>query len=305
MATYLITGGAGFIGSHLADALTARGDRVRVVDDLSTGRRENLPPGVELMVGCITDDALLARAMDGVAGCFHLAAIASVARSVEDWVGTHLVNQSAALRVFNAAARTAGGPVPVVYASSAAVYGNNPAVPLNEGAAPRPLSGYGADKLATEYHALAGGATYGLPSFGLRFFNVYGPRQDPHSPYSGVISIFADRAWRGEDLVLFGDGGQVRDFVYIGDVVRFLLAAMAKASPEAPVANVGTGIGVRIADLADLVLRLTGSQAAIRHAPPRASDIRTSICDTTGARALLGIGAETSLEVGLTALLRG
>ena len=227
MAFWLVTGGCGFIGSHLVDALLARGDKVRVLDDLSTGRRSNLPGGVEVMVGDVADASAVARAMAGVDGCFHLAAVASVQRGNEDWLGTHRVNLTGTIAVFDAA-RTCNrkGPVPVVYASSAAVYGDNPDMPLSESAATAPLSAYGADKLGCELHGRVAWQVHKVPSTGFRFFNVYGPRQDPKSPYSGVIAIFADKVAENREITVNGDGGQVRDFVYVADVVRHLVAAM-------------------------------------------------------------------------------
>jgi UDP-glucose 4-epimerase len=232
LAYFLVTGGCGFIGSHLVVALVARGDRVRVLDDLSTGRRENLPPGVELVLGDVADPAAVRVAMAGVQGCFHLAAIASVERGVREWLVTHRANLSGSITVFDVA-RAEGG-VPVVYASSAAIYGDQKRLPVSEDAIPRPLSAYGADKLGSEQHALVAGQVHGVPTMGLRFFNVFGPRQDPKSPYSGVISIFCDRLSRGEPIDIFGDGSQTRDFIFVADVVAGLLAAMPAASVEAP-----------------------------------------------------------------------
>ena len=184
MSLYLVTGGAGFIGSHLCDALIARGDSVRVLDDLSTGRRANLPEGAELIVGDIADPETAWRATEGVDGCFHLAAIASVERATKDWLGTHRANLTGAITIFDAIRRH-GTKVPVVYASSAAVYGDCRTIPIRETAARRPLSAYGADKYGCELHAITASHVHGIPTVGLRFFNVYGPRQDPKSPYSG------------------------------------------------------------------------------------------------------------------------
>ncbi|HYZ25110.1 MAG TPA: NAD-dependent epimerase/dehydratase family protein, partial [Rhodopila sp.] len=185
MSTYLVTGGAGFIGSHLCDALGARGDVVRVLDDLSTGKRENLRPEVELIVGDIADPLTAADAVAGIDGCFHLAAIASVEKGVTDWLGTHHANLTGTISIFDAIRRTGRG-IPVVYASSAAVYGDAATVPIAETEPCRPLSAYGADKYGSELHARVASHVHGIPTVGLRFFNVYGPRQDPASPYSGV-----------------------------------------------------------------------------------------------------------------------
>jgi len=198
MALYLVTGGCGFIGSHLVDELIRRGHLVRILDDLSTGQLSNVPIGTEVIRGDVADPETVAKVMQGTDGCFHLAAIASVERGNLDWLGTHRTNLTGAIAVFDAAGRTSrSGPVPVVYASSAAVYGDNPATPLGEEAATRPLSAYGADKLGCELHAFVAGKVHGVPTCGLRFFNVYGPRQDPRSPYSGVISIFCERLRAG------------------------------------------------------------------------------------------------------------
>src|SRR5690348_8458986 len=189
MSTWLVIGGAGFIGSHLCDALLARGDSVRVLDDLSTGRLANLPPGVRFIQGDVADPACVSAAMAGVDGCFHLAAIASVEKGVTDWLGTHRANLTGTITVLDAIRRQ-GSRIPVVYASSAAVYGDAAAMPITEATPCRPLSAYGADKFGGELHAAVGTQVHGIPTAGLRFFNVYGPRQDPKSPYSGVISIF-------------------------------------------------------------------------------------------------------------------
>ena len=307
MAGYLVTGGCGFIGSHLADALLAAGHRVRILDDLSTGKRANAPAGAEVIVGDVVDQPAVAAAMAGMDGCFHLAAIASVQKGVEDWAGTNRVNLGGTIQVFEAARRAqAGGPVPVVYASSAAVYGDNAEVPLAEAAAARPISAYGADKLGCELHGRVAAQAHGVPTTGLRLFNVFGPRQDPGSPYSGVISIFAGRIARGEALTIFGDGGQVRDFVYVGDVVAALLAAMGALDPAAPacaVFNVCTGRAVSVNALAAAIGAIRGVAPRIRHAPARAGDIRTSIGDGAKAAAALGFEARTTLADGLAATL--
>lgn len=299
MSRYLVTGGCGFIGAHLVRALLAAGHETVVLDDLSTGRREALPPGVRLIEASILDGAALRRALAGAEGCFHLAAIASVPRSIEDWAGTHRVNLGGTVEVFAAAVRAAGGPLPVVYASSAAVYGDAGEAAVAEEAPIRPSSPYGADKYGCELQARAGGRAQGLPSFGLRLFNIYGPGQDPRSPYSGVISTFLARARRGLPLELHGGGGQRRDFVFVEDAVRCFAAAMAKASPEGPVANVATGRGTAIRALAAAVLGVTGSASPLLPAPPRPGDIACSIGDPARAGALLGWRAEVALAEGL------
>ena len=302
MPSYLVTGGCGFIGSHLADALVAAGHRVRILDDLSTGRRKNAPAAAEIVVGDVADAATVRSAMAGMDGCYHLAAIASVQRSNEDWAGTHRVNLTGTINVFDAArAARPGGPIPVVYISSAAVYGDNDAVPLAEDAATRPLTAYGADKLGCELHARVAYEVHGVPTAGFRFFNIYGPRQDPKSPYSGVISIFVDRLRDGKPVEIHGDGEQTRDFVYVGDAVRFMVAGM-KSLPAAPeLFNVCRGEGTSINALARTLARVAGKTADLRHGAPRAGDIRRSVGNPAHARAVLGIVAETPVEDGLRA----
>jgi UDP-glucose 4-epimerase len=302
MGRYLVTGGCGFIGSHLADALVAGGHAVRILDDLSTGKRENAPARAEIVVGDVADAALVRRALDGCDGCFHLAAVASVQRGNEDWLGTHRSNLTGTIAVLEAARR---GRLPVVYASSAAVYGDNPALPLKESAETRPLSAYGADKLGSELHARVATLVHGVPTVGFRFFNVYGPRQDPSSPYSGVISIFVDRLRAGLPVTIFGDGGQTRDFVYVADVVRHLLAAMERRPSPPAVFNVCTGRASTVRELAEIVAALCGAELRIETAPARAGDIRASLGDPSAATAALGLRAETPLALGLRRTLAG
>ncbi len=301
MQTYLVTGGCGFIGSHLADALLEQGHAVRVLDDLSTGKTSNIQNAAELLVGDVADQRVVARAMDGVTGCFHLAAVASVERGNRDWVGTHATNLTGTITVFDAARKAR---VPVVYASSAAVYGDPRMLPLAETAPTAPLSAYGADKLGCELHARVGGLVHAVPSTGLRFFNVYGPRQDPLSPYSGVISIFCERLRAGEEVVVFGDGTQTRDFVYVGDVARALLSAMRAASCEARVFNVCTGRSTGLLDLVGAIAATLGVSPRIAFAPARPGDIQASLGDPTSARDGLGFSARTSLRDGLAITVR-
>ena len=305
MARYLVTGGAGFIGSHLCERLIAAGHDVRVLDDLSTGKRANLPSAVELVVGDVGNRKLVGTACQDVVGIFHLAAIASVERGNQDWAGTHRVNLGGAIHVFDSARKgPSGAPVPVVYASSAAVFGDNPNMPLTETSAVRPISAYGADKLGCEQHGRVAWLVHKVPNVGLRFFNVYGPRQDPRSPYSGVISIFADRVIRGQELTIFGDGGQTRDFIYVGDVVRMLLAAMANAARHpAQAYNVCTGRQTSVKQLAELVFELRGKEPRIKFGEPRLGDIRVSLGDGVKAAAELGVRAETLLRDGLRVTL--
>jgi UDP-glucose 4-epimerase len=302
MPTYLVTGGCGFIGSHLVDSLLADGHEVRVLDDLSTGSRDNLDARAKLTVGTITDRALVAKLMDGADGCFHLAAVASVERCNQEWIDTHTVNLTGTIAIFDAA-RAKGRGAPVVYASSAAIYGDNPSVPLSERAVATPLSAYGADKYGCELHARVAAIVHGVPSVGMRFFNVYGPRQDPKSPYSGVISIFCDKIFAGQPVTVFGDGGQVRDFVYVGDVVRALRAAMGSRKQVPSVFNVCTGTRITVRELAETIYRLRQATPNLVFAPPRSGDIRVSCGDPAHAQAELGFKSITSLAEGLAVTL--
>ena len=302
MSGFLITGGAGFIGSHLADALLAAGHRVRVLDDFSTGRRENLDPRCEVVVGDVADPPVARAALAGLDGCFHLAAIASVARSNEDWLGTHRVNQTGTIAVLEAAR---GARLPVVYASSAAVYGDLGGQVAHEALRPAPMTAYGADKLGSELHARVGWQVHGVPTLGLRFFNIYGPRQDPASPYSGVVSIFAARIAAGETLTIHGEGTQTRDFVFVADAVAHLIGAMRHLAEAGgcEVLNVCTGHGTSVLELAHTLGRLHARTPRLHHGPARAGDIARSVGDPSEAIATLGLHATTTLREGLAATL--
>lgn len=310
---YLVTGGAGFIGSHLCDALLAGGHAVVVLDDLSTGKRGNLDPRASLGIGDVADPHAVRMAAAGVDGVFHLAAIASVERGNQDWPGTHRINQGGTVAVLDAA--RAHGRVPVVYASSAAVYGDTGDAVAREDRMPAPLTAYGADKLGSELHARVASLVHGVPTLGLRFFNVYGPRQDPSSPYSGVISIFAHRIGGNEEITLHGDGGQTRDFVHVSDVVAHLLAGMVRLEAragngeperfpgEAPACyNVCTGRAVSIRSLAEILAGLHGVALRARQEAARAGDIRHSCGSNGAAVAAFGVQAQVQLEQGLATL---
>lgn len=306
MACWLVTGGCGFIGSHLVEALLARGDQVRVLDDLSSGKRDNIPQSAELVIGDVADRNIVARSAEGVDGIYHLAAVASVQRSNEDWLGCHRTNLTGTITVFDCARRARPtAPLPVVYASSAAVYGDNASVPLAETATLHPLSAYGADKLASELHGRVAWLVHGVPTLGLRFFNVYGPRQDPSSPYSGVIAIFASRFAKDRDIEIFGDGQQTRDFIYVADVVAHLSAAMADLHSGAKVLNVCTGRATSILDLAQIIARIAGRKARVRHGAARVGDIRASVGDPRSAWQALGVRAATDISDGLRRTLSG
>ena len=298
MPSWLVTGGAGFIGSHLVDALIARGDRVRVLDDLSTGKRRHLPKAAELVIGDVSADGVVDRAADGVDGIFHLAAVASVERCQQEWIACHRTNLTGTIAVFEAARRRKS-PLRVVYASSAAVYGDSARLPLRESDQACPLSAYGADKLGCELHGRVAWLVHGVSNCGLRLFNVYGPRQDPTSPYSGVIAIFAGRLASGRGLEIFGDGRQSRDFIFVGDVVAHLLAAMERHEGGAEIFNVCTGNATTVVELAQTMARVMGVEARIRHLAKRSGDIAASIGDPGAARRSLGPIATISLAEGL------
>ena len=300
MALYLVTGGCGFIGSHLVEALLSKGHRVRVLDNLSTGKLSNVPSECEVVTGDVSDGAVVKSCFEGIDHCFHLAAISSVQLSNEDWCGTHLVNQTASLRVFEAARERS---IPVVYASSAAVYGDNAETPLKETAVLRPLTAYGADKLGTELHARVASLVHSVPTVGLRFFNVFGPRQDPSSPYSGVISIFVNRSLKQEPLSVYGDGKQVRDFVYVKDVVEFLLMAMQKISVTPTVLNVCSGRRISINQLATTIMGIVGHRFPIDYRPSRQGDIRVSVGDPAYSYRHLGTRVSHLLASGLIELI--
>jgi UDP-glucose 4-epimerase len=299
MASFLVTGGCGFIGSHLVDHLLSKGHVVRVLDDLSSGREQRLSTGAELLVGDITDSDSVTVAMRGADGCFHLAGVPSLSRVEADWCGSHRVNLAGSINVFNAAREH---KVPVVYASSSAVYGDNADTPLREHAALRPLTAYGADKLGNESHARVASLVHGVPTVGLRLFNVYGPRQDPARPCAGVIPRMMDNVLNGRSILVHGDGEQVRDFVYVGDVVRFFDRAMRRVAAQPTVFNVCSGRPTSIQQLAHLVLSITGRQVPVEYVSARPGDIRASVGDPARSRDVLGVRAEVALADGLRRL---
>lgn len=297
----LVTGGAGFIGSHLVDGLLDRGARVRVLDDLSTGHRENLAhcqSRIELMVGDIRDLATCQRACAGVAYVFHQAALGSVPRSMADPSTSIDVNVGGTANVFSAA-RDAGAKR-IVYASSSSVYGDSDAMPKREGEEGLPLSPYALSKKVDEQLAELFGRCFGMQIVGLRYFNVYGPRQDPNGPYAAVVPRFFAASSAGQAPTIYGDGLQSRDFTFVGDVVRAnLLAASAPVSSCGRAYNIGAGGTTTVKELAETICEITGCKAAPKHEPPRAGDVPFSQADTDAARKALGFSAEVSLAEGL------
>jgi nucleoside-diphosphate-sugar epimerase len=296
----LVTGGAGFIGSHLVDELAANGCRVTVLDNLSTGHRRNiehLADRIEFIEGDIRDAALLDKVIEGCEVVFHQAAVVSVTQSVEDPSHACDVNDLGTVRVLDACRRK--GVRRVVLASSSAVYGDDPQLPKSEDMSPRPLSPYAVQKLTGEYYASVFKELYGLETVCLRYFNVFGPRQDPSSPYSGVISIFMSMATAGQAPTIYGDGGQTRDFVYVKDVVQANMLAATDAAAAGRVFNVGTGKDICIRDLWELIGELSGFRAAPLFGAPRAGDIRESVSDIHKIEDLLGFSPQVDLRRGL------
>jgi nucleoside-diphosphate-sugar epimerase len=299
MASYLVTGGAGFIGSHLSQALLARGHRVRIVDNLSTGRRRNVDrlPGVEFMHGDLADDGVAGEAVAGMDLVLHQAAIPSVPRSVADPLTSHRANVDASLRLL-VAARDAGVRR-VVYAGSSSAYGDAPTQPKHEGMPPSPLSPYALQKLVAEQYCRLFTRLYGLETVTIRYFNVFGPRQDPSSPYSGVISLFATALLEGRQPTIYGDGEQTRDFTYVDNVVDGVLRAAEASDVAGEVMNVATGGRISLNALVDTMNRIVGSSLRPIYAEPRAGDVRDSQADISKARRLLQYAPSVDFEEGL------
>jgi UDP-glucose 4-epimerase len=302
MRTVLVTGGAGFIGSHLAEALCARGERVRVLDNLSTGARSNLgrvAKQIEFVEGDITDERQAAAAVAGIDCVFHQAALASVPRSVERPLDTHAACVTGTLNLLDAARRA--GVRRFVYAASSSAYGDLPSSPKRESDLPAPISPYGAAKLAGEAYCQAFAATYGLETVALRYFNVFGPRQDPNSQYSAVIPRFITALLAGRRPVVFGDGHQSRDFTFIDNVVQGnLLAAEAPAEKvSGRTFNVANGRSTSLLELLEMLNKLLGTSIEPQHEAPRAGDVRESLADITQARDRLGYEPRVGFEEGL------
>ncbi|WP_434672925.1 NAD-dependent epimerase/dehydratase family protein [Pseudomonas sp. R1-15] len=301
----LITGGAGFIGSHLTDALLANGHSVRILDDLSTGKRSNLPldnPAVELIEGDVADAALVARAMAGCSAVAHLAAVASVQASVDDPVRTHQSNFIGTLNVCEAMRQA--GVKRVLFASSAAVYGNNgEGQSIDEDTSKAPLTPYASDKLASEFYLDFYRRQHDLEPVVFRFFNIYGPRQDPSSPYSGVISIFSERAQKGLPISVFGDGEQTRDFVYVEDLVQVLVQAIEKPEVQAGAVNVGWNQATTLKQMLQALADVVGDLPAISYGPARSGDIRHSRADNQRLLERFDLPVQTPMSVGLARLL--
>lgn len=302
---YLVTGGAGFIGSHIVDCLVKRGHDVRILDDLSSGRRENIAHlcgsgDVDFTCGTVTDPGAVTAACEGIDGIFHEAAIASVARSVANPRATHEVNITGTLNLL-IAARDAGVRR-VVFASSSAVYGDAPGLPKKESMTPFPQSPYAVSKLAGEEYLRVFAELYGIAGVSLRYFNVFGPRQDPASEYAAVIPKFITRLLAGTCPVIFGDGTQTRDFIYVKDVAEANLAAMEHMVQG--VFNIACGQRIDLTTLAGRIMAGTGTRIPPRYEPARRGDIHDSVADISRASRAFGFQPRYPLDAGLDETIR-
>lgn len=296
----LVTGGAGFIGSHSVERLLAAGCRVRVLDNFSSGRLDNLPthPALEVRTGDVRNVPDVESALQGITHVLHLAAQVSVQASVEHPASSFAHNAQGFMNVLDAARRAQ--VTRLVYASSAAVYGHTAEVAVTEATPPRPLSPYGLEKLLNDQYAALFRDLYGFSSIGLRYFNVYGPRQDPASPYAGVISRFAYLAIRGEPLAVYGDGRQTRDFVYVGDVAEVNFRALSCSADG--ILNVGTGHSISLLGLIDALSESVGRPLEVTHLPERKGDIRHSATSVARLERELGFSPATRPTQGLACM---
>jgi UDP-glucose 4-epimerase len=297
---FVVTGGAGFIGSHISEALVNRGDEVVILDNLFSGRMENIRhlvdlPAVTFVNGSVTDQALLLKACKDVDGIFHEAAITSVPRSVKDPLASNEANVAGTLNVLVAAQKC--GIKKIVYASSSSVYGDTPTLPKREDMVPNPKSPYAITKMTGESYLNVFHELYGMDTVSLRYFNVFGPRQDPHSEYSAVIPKFITKIMRHESPVIYGDGSQTRDFTYVKDVVQANLRAMG--SDAQGVFNVAYGNRISLIDLARTIMDSLGEAPAINYEPGRSGDIHDSLADISAAQKAFGYAPEYTVTTGL------
>jgi len=299
MAKYLVTGGAGFIGSHLSEELVRRGHSVRVADSLITGKRHNLDhvPGVEFLEGDLADEPFARRATDGMDYVLHQAAIPSVPRSVKDPIASNRANVDATLNVL-VAARDAGVKR-LVFAGSSSAYGDTPTLPKREDMPGNPLSPYALQKVVGEQYLQMFTRLYGLETVSIRYFNVFGPRQDPSSPYSGVISVFATALLENRPPTIHGDGEQTRDFTYVANVVDGVLRACEAPGASGQVINVATGGRISLNELFRTMRTVVGAQVEPVYVATRAGDVRDSQADISKAQRILGYEPIVSFEEGL------
>jgi UDP-glucose 4-epimerase len=297
----LVTGGAGFIGSHLAEGLLRRGHAVRVLDDLSTGNAANLKPvreRIDFIQGSITDPDAVSRAVAGCDVVYHLGALPSVVQSVQEPLRSHAITATGTLQVLDAARQAKVRRV--VYAASSSAYGDQPGDVRRESDQLVPLSPYAAAKLSGEHYCQCCTAVYGLETVRLRFFNVFGPRQDAKSPYSGVIALFIAAMKENKQPTIFGDGLQTRDFVYVENVVSALMLAAEAKEASGKVYNIGNGVSTTLLQLVQALNELLGKNLAPVHQPPRAGDVRHSLADISLARRDLGYEPKISFRDGLS-----
>jgi len=300
----LITGGAGFIGSHTTELFVKEGHMVRVVDDFSTGTRNNLSAvagGIELIDLDIRDYVALEAACDGIDTILHLAAISSVEKSILEPLVTHEVNATGSLNIIEAARRK--DVRRVILASSAAIYGDHDELPKTESSPMQPISPYAWHKLTGEFYGKSYGELYGIEFLALRYFNVYGTRQDPKSPYSGVLSIFIERSLKGEPLTIHGDGGQTRDFIHVSDIAKANLLAAEADWPLPRIINVATGRETKVIDAAGIIQEAASNRAGIVYDRPRTGDIRRSFATRDLLEKTLGYRPLIDIEDGLSNLV--
>ena len=301
MAHYLVTGGAGFIGSHLAEELVRRGHRVRIADSLITGRKSNIEHlrGAEFLEGDLADIAFARQAVDGCEYVLHQAAIPSVPRSVQDPLTSNRANVDGTLNVLLAARDASVRRL--IFAASSSAYGNTPTLPKHEGMPTSPLSPYALQKVIGEQYLQMFTRLYGLETVSIRYFNVFGPRQDPSSPYSGVISVFATALLQNRPPTIYGNGEQTRDFTYVANVVDGVLRACEAPGASGQIINVATGGRISLNELFETMRRLTGATVQPAYQDARAGDVSDSQADISLARKLLGYEPKVSFEEGLKA----
>ena len=300
MKSYLVTGAAGFIGSNIVEELVRRGERVRALDNLSTGKRSNIEPflgNIDFVEGDITDSSVVAEAMQGVDYVLHQAALPSVPRSVADPLVSHEINATGTLKML-LAARDAGVKR-LVFASSSSVYGDSPTMPKHEGMPTQPRSPYAVNKLAGEEYTRIFASLYGLPTVALRYFNVFGPRQDPHSAYAAVIPAFVAAMLENRQPTIYGDGTQTRDFTYVSNVVHANLLACESSSADGMALNVACGESFSLLDLVKHINRLLGTNVEPLFEPERKGDVKHSLAAIDQARERLGYAPQVSFEEGL------
>ncbi len=299
MANWLVTGGAGFIGSNLVQALLEKGETVRILDDFSTGRRENLEglDNAELVEGDVQDIQTVSQSVRDIDYVLHQAALASVTRSVEDPVSCNKVNVGGTINILDAARKAKVKRV--VVASSSSVYGETEVLPKRENMAPSPVSPYAVSKLAAEQYARSFTKVYGFETVSLRYFNVFGPRQDPSSQYSAVIPLFLSAILKNENPVIYGDGTQTRDFTFVGNVVNANILAATTPGAAGSIVNIGNGGRISLLGLLEMIARLLGRPVNPVFAPKRPGDVMHSQADVSMALKYLGYKPEIDLESGL------